>query len=165
MDNLFIDLNEYSIKKQKLFRLIIFGALLCLLLLLFSILFLRYLNKPAEYLLITSFVYLALYFYFVWVSYKTKLFIKADEKCIILKFGIRSRSKDIILWDTIRKVRIGPTYIALMKKSGRRRRYMLGWLPYYKVIEIKDKLIDFLDTRNVDYEVVDFIKYQDKVER
>lgn len=165
MNDFFVNLNEYSTKKQKVFRTLIFGGLLFIGVMILSFLLLWFFNKAAEYLVATITVYLIIYFYFAWFSFKTKLYLKADKSCITIKFGIRNSSKDIILWDTIRKVRIGPTYIAFYKKSGRRRRYMLGWLPYAKVIEIKDNLIALLDSIGVDYEVVDFIRYQDKVER
>lgn len=162
MKEICIDLNEFSTKRQRVFRFLVFGLLICVSLILLSILFLSLLSKTIEYLVVVIIIYLILYFYFVWLSFKTKLFIRSDEGCIIFKFGIRNSSKDIIRWNTIRKVRIGPTYIAFYKKSGRRRRYMLGWLPYAKVIEIKDSLITLLERLGVDYEVVDFIRYQNK---
>lgn len=154
-----IDLNEYSTKKQRVIRIIILGSLLSFVLMLFTVFLIISVQIGVEVLLITMVIYLMLYIYFVWVSFKTKLFIKVDGNSIVLKFGIRNSSKDVIMWDTIKKVRVGPTYISFYKKSGRRRRYMLGWLPYAKVIEIKDKLVDVFERKGITYEVADFIKF------
>lgn len=165
MNKLYINLNEYSTKKQRVFRLLALGLLICILLIILSVLPLLLFGKSAEYLAIIIFIYLFLYFYFAWLSFKSKIYIKTDDNSIIIKFGIRNSSRDIILWDSIRKVRIGPTYIAFYKKSGRRRRYMLGWLPYAKVIEIKDGLIELFDSLGVEYEVVDFVRYQNEIEQ
>lgn len=158
--DLYIDLNEYTTKKQRVFRLLIYETLICIGLMLLTVFLFFSFSSTIEYYLLVIPIYLLLYLYFVWISLKTNLFIKVNEDSIVLKFGIRNSSKDILLWDTIKNVRVGPTYISFYKKSGKRRRFMLGWLPYAQVIEIKDKLIDVFESKKIPYEVVDFIRYQ-----
>ncbi len=162
MNDLYIDLNEITTKKQRIFRLLIYETLVCVGLILLSVALLYMYNSKFEYYLFVIPVYLLLYIYFLWVSLKADLFIKADSSSIVIKFGVRNSSRDIILWDSIKKVRVGPTYISFFKKTGKRKRYMLGWLPYIKVIEIKDKLIEVFKSNGIAYEVVDFIKYEHK---
>lgn len=162
MKDTYIDLNEFSTKKQRVFNLLIYGTLACVGLMILSVALLYMYSGTFEYNLLVMPIYLLLYIYFLWVSLKAKLFIKVDENSIVLKFGIRRSSRDIILWDSIKKVRVGPTYIAFFKKTGKKKRYMLGWLPYVKVIEIKDKLIEVFESNGIVYEVADFIKYEHK---
>jgi len=162
MKDTYIDLNEYTTKKQRIFKLVVYGTLICVGLMFLSVALLYMNSSKLEYYLLLMPIYLLFYIYFLWVSLKASLFIKTDINSIVIKFGIRNSSRDIILWDSINKVRIGPTYISFFKKTGKRKRYMLGWLPYAKVIEIKDKLIEVFESNGISYEVVDFIRYENK---
>ena len=104
-------------------------------------------------------IYIALYIYFAWITLETKLFVKADNNGIEFKFGIRFSSKNYFIWDAVKNVRIGYAYIVIYKKSGRRNRVQLGWLPYGKVIEIKESLEGICRDKRIPCEKVDFIKY------
>lgn len=158
-----IDLNEYSSKKPRVVRLLIFGAIICLAFTLSSLAIFLTLKSSLEWFFLIVAVYVALYIYFGWITFKTKLFVKADSKGIVFKFGIRTSFNDFIVWETVKKVRIGYAYITFFKKSGRRRKIQLGWLPYSKVIDIKDKVIEMCKQVDIEYEMADFIKYSKKI--
>jgi len=165
MKNFNIDLNEYSSKKPRIIRLLFFGAIVCLSFILLSLSFFLTFKGPLEWFFLVLAVYLALYIYFAWVSYKTKLYVKADENGIMFKFGVLAYSNDFIIWDSITRVIIGPTYISFFKKSGKRRRIQLGWLHYSKVIAVKDNIVEVCKGRRISYEIVDFYKYSDKKDK
>lgn len=159
MNSFYIDLNEMSSKKSKIKRLLIFGALMYFSLMLASISILNRLNSPLEWFFLIPAVYLALYIYYAWITFKADLFVKADNTNFEYKFGFLKHSKNTIIWDVVNKVKFGPTYIAFYKKSGRRKMVYLSWLPYAKVVEIKEKLMQLCDNKMIKYEVVDFIRY------
>lgn len=157
-----LDLNEYSKRKPRVIRLLIMGALVCLGFTIASLAIFLTLKSSLEWFFLIAAIYLALYIYFAWIAFKTKLYVKADENGIVFKFGIRENTKDFIIWDSIKKLRVGPAYVAFLKKSGKWKRIQLGWLHYTSVIEIKDKVVEVCRKKGISYEVVDFIKYSDK---
>jgi len=159
MNNFYVDLNEVSSKKPRIIRLLIFGALVCLSFTLSSFSIFMKLSTSLEWIFLIVSIYLALYIYFAWLTVTTKLFIKADGNGIAFKFGIRSSSASYFIWDSITKVRIGYAYIAFYKKSGRRKKVQFSWLPYSKVIEIKEKLEAFCKYKKIACEKADFIDY------
>jgi hypothetical protein len=154
-----IDLDEYSSKKPRIIRLLIYGAFICLSLIAISFSISLAFRSYFENLLFITSIYLALYIYFAWITFKTKLFVRADDKGIVFKFGYHESSKNFIFWDSINGVRIGYAYITFYKKSGKQKRIQLGWLPYSKVLEIKEKFIEICESKGITYEIVDFIKY------
>ena len=165
MKTFYIDLNESSSKKPRIIRLLAFGAMVCIAFILASIaVFLKY-TSSFEWIFLISAIYVALYVYFAWITYKTKLYIKADVSGIDFKFGIRSNSGSYIIWDSVSKVRIGYAYIAFFKKSGRRKKIQLSWLPYSKVIEVKEKLEAFCKYKKIACEKIDFIDYSKKKDK
>ena len=165
MESFYVDLNETSSKKPKIRKLLIFGAIVCLTFIPFSLsVFLTIENSLGWFFLASAF-YIALYFYFTWLTYKTVLFIKADTYRFEYKFGLLNRSKNILVWDTISKVKIGPAYIRFFKRSGRRRTVYLNWLPYSKVIEIKELLIKMLEHKKIHYEKAEIIDYSIKKDK
>jgi len=162
METFNIDLNEMSSKKPRVKRQLIFGAFICLAFLLSSLSILLSINSPIEWILLMVAVYIALYIYYTYIAFKADLYIKANSSGLEYKFGLIKSSKNSISWDVVMKVRFGPAYIAIYKKSGRRKRISISWLPYAKVLEIKDKLIKLCDSKNIKYEIVDFVKYPDE---
>lgn len=155
-------MNEISTKKVRIVRLLVFGAIVCLVFVALSIFVFLKFKTSLEWIFFISAIYIALYFYFAWITYKSKLFIKADRDGIDFKFSIRSNSKNYFLWDSVSKVRIGYAYLAFYKKSGRRRKIQLGWLPYVKVVDIKEKVIEMCEDRSIKFEMADFIRYSEK---
>lgn len=134
---------------------------MCLGLLFSSLAILITLNSSVEWFLLIASFYFGLYIYYAWITYKADLFIKGNDSYFEYKFGLLKNSKNFIYWEIVRKVKIGPAYIAFFKKSGRKRTVSISWLPYAKVIEIKDKLIQLCNNKKVTYEVVDFVRYNE----
>ena len=159
MSSFYIDLNEFSSKKPRIFRLLILGAIVCLSLVLSSLSIFLTMNSSLEWFFLIAAIYVALYIYFAWITFKTKLYVKADAKGIEFKFGIRSKTANYINWDLIKRIGIGYAYLSFVKKSGKRRRIQLGWLPYSKVVDIKEKVIEMCKYRGIAFEMIDFIKY------
>ncbi len=122
-------------------------------------------KNSLEWILLVTAVYLALYIYFAWITLKAKLFIKADDYCFEYKFGLIKSDKNLIIWDSIKKVKLGPAYIAFYKKSGRKKVVRISWLPYSRVIEIKEKLSLLVESKGIQLEIADFIKYGEKKEK
>lgn len=162
MNSFYIDLNEIASKKPRIIRLLLFGAIMCTALVITSIGILISKNSPMEWFILIPTLYLTIYIYFAWITYRAKLFIQADSFCFEYKFGLFKRDKNIILWETIKRVKVGPAYIAFYKKSGRRRVVSISWLPYVKVIEIKDKLTRLVKIKGIPIEIADFIRYTEK---
>ncbi len=165
MKNFYIDLNEYSSKKPRVIKQLIFGAIICMILTLASLSVSFRMKSPIEWFFLITILYFCLYIYFAWLTFKTKLYVKADENGIEFKFGIRSKTANYINWDLIKRVGIGYAYISFFKKSGKRRRIQLGWLPYSQVVEIKDKVAELCKHKGVSYEFVDFIRYSKSKEK
>lgn len=63
---------------------------------------------------------------------------------------------DQVIWETLKKVRLGPTYISFIKRSGKKKVIPLGWLPYAKVVEIKDKVHVICTSKGIDVEVAEY---------
>ncbi|NVO09716.1 MAG: hypothetical protein HXX16_07140 [Bacteroidales bacterium] len=165
MTSFYVDLNEASSKKPRIRRLLIFGATICLGFILFSLSIFLFFRSSLEWFFLVAGLYLVLYLYYAWVTYKTSLFVKADTVCFEYKFGSLKGSKSAILWDVVSKVKLGPAYVAFYKKSGRRKMVQLNWLPYSKVVEIKESLIKMCEFKNIEYQKVDLIKYTKKIKK
>ncbi len=165
MRNFYIDLNEYSSKKPRIIRLLIFGSLVYLSSTIASLSIFMKFNSSLRWLIIVAVIYFALYIYFAWLTFTTNRFVKANDNGIVFKFGIRSSMANVIIWDSINKVRIGYAYIAFYKKSGRIKKVHLSWLPYIKIIEIKEKLEAFCKNKDIAYDKIDFIKYSKRKDK
>jgi len=162
MKTYYIDLNEINRKRARSIRFLALGAGVCILLIIVTFLvFLKY-NSSVEWPLLFQTVYLSFYVYFAWITLKAKIYIKADGNEIVFKFGIRNRSKDYILWETVSGIKIGPTYITFFKKSGRKKRIPLGWMPYKKVIEVKETVVELSSSKNIPCEIVEFERFVEK---
>lgn len=155
----YIDLNEITRKRSRTIRLLALGAGACLLLVIITFLVFLKSKSSIEWPLLFQTVYLLFYIYFAWITLKAKIFIKADSNGIVFKFGIRNRSKDYLLWETVSRIKIGPTYITFLKRSGRMKKIPLGWMPYKKVIEVKETLVELSESKNIPYEIVEFERF------
>ena len=162
MESFYVDLSDISSKKPRVKRQLLFGAIIILVLIISSLaVFLTRQSSLEWYFIIVS-IYLALYTYYAWLTYKAILFVKGDDTGFHYNFGLLKRSKNIILWDVVTKVKLGPAYIRFFKKSGRRKLIQLNWLPYSQVIEIKDSLIKMCKSKNIPYEKAEIIDYSKK---
>lgn len=160
MDIFDINLNEMSQKRKRLFRVWAYGAMAILVLAGLSLYFLQDMVGHSYWLIaVILLVYLAAYIYFTRVTIKTKLYIKSDEYALEYRFGVLSKSEQIIIWDVLTRVKIGPTYIAFYKRTGKRKVIRLGWLPYSKVVEIKDKIESVCNDKGIKYEIAQYNEF------
>jgi hypothetical protein len=162
MESFFIDLNEMSHKKSKLYKVWAFGALMFVVFGIGSSMLLKNKFSGAMWPIVIMSVYLLLYIYYAWTTYKANLYIQADDYAVEYSFGMIKRTAEIIIWDTIVKVKLGPTYIAFYKRSGKRKVVGLGWLPYSKVVDIKDKIAKACEFKGVPYEIAEYHHFEKK---
>lgn len=159
MESFYIDLNQLSSKKSKLFRVWAVGAVVFTVFgLLLTLIFKKHVGR-AELPIVAIAVYFLLYIYFAWVTYKSKLYIQADEYSVEYKFGMLKGSSEKVIWETVVKIKIGPTYIAFFKRSGKRKVIRLGWLPYSKVIEIKNRVCSVCEFKGIRCEKSEFLHF------
>jgi hypothetical protein len=138
MGSFAINLNKTSEKgdRYRRFLFIISLILVALLALTYGIFYLNGILN--EWVFIISGIYVAAFVYFAFSGYKTALYINGDETALEYQLGFYSRAPIAILWQSIKKVKLGPTYIAFFKRSGKRKIIYLGWLPYAKLMEVKN---------------------------
>jgi hypothetical protein len=156
MDSFYIDLNEMTNKKPRIIRLWLIGAVVFALLFVVSFVILSNRNHEVKWYYVAGIVYLGLYIYFAWSAYNNKLYIQSDNFALEYKFGLLARSTKSIMWATIVKIKVGPTYISFFKKSGRKNTIQLGWLPYNKVKEIKEDIIKMGEALEISAEISEF---------
>lgn len=149
MDTFYVDLNEMTHKKGKLLRTWLFGAIIGIAVFLLTIALAGNYFRKTAIMLIPLLFYLALYVYFAYTAYRTKLYIRSDDFALEYKFGTLLRSTRTVIWQTVVKVKLGPTYIALFKRTGKKVVVRLGWLPYTKVVEIKSKIEQACSQMNI----------------
>lgn len=113
-------------------------------------------STMSEWLLIGWGVYLLLYIYFGFVGYNTKMFINADDFALEYQFGFFKKVPQKIIWETVNKVKLGFTYIAFYKKTGKRKVIKIGWLPYAKVKEIKNMVDSFCKEKSIEVVVAEY---------
>lgn len=115
-------------------------------------------HDPKEWIFLAFSIYGLGFIYFAYAGRKAKIYFKADDFAIEYQFGFFLKTPTSIMWDVIKKIRIGPTYITFSKKSGKGKKVQLGWLPYAKVIEIKDKVNLFAQSKELEVEIAEFSK-------
>lgn len=161
MEPFSISLSQMTDKGSRYKRLLI---ILVALFLLTSVAayFLFYKEKnPSIWIFLGWGIYFLLYIYFGFVGYNTKMFINADDFALEYQFGFFSKVPDKLIWETITKVKLGFTYIAFYKKTGRRKVMQIGWLPYSKVKEIKNNINSVCTEKGIKVEVAEYHKEQE----
>lgn len=158
MDTFTIELNEISHKKSKLIRLWIGGALILVVTIALSF-YLIGSDITRLAVLIPVVLQVAIYIYFAYSTYNARVYIQSDAYAIEYKFGMLSKTPKTIIWETITKVKIGPTYLAFYKRSGKRTTISLGWLPYVKLKEIKEKICEVAQAKGIACEWAEYKKY------
>ncbi len=96
--------------------------------------------------------------YYRRVSRNGQLFIRSDAQMLEYKLGYMRYAKQQLLWESVARVKFGPTYIRFFKRTGRRKTLKLGWLPYDTLLRIKQQLMAACDEQNIAYEVAEFKK-------
>lgn len=162
MESFYIDLNEMTHKKSKLYRIWALGAVFFIILSVLSVLIFRNQLGGAGWPILIMAVYFILYLYYAWITYRAKLYIQADDYAVEYNFGMLARTVNTVIWDTVVKVKLGPTYIAFFKRTGKRKIVSLGWLPYAKVVEIKDKVCKVCEFKGITCEKAEYHHFENK---
>ena len=158
MEGFKINLNEMAHTSGRYRRFVLLLASILIILSTLSFFILHSLNNFTEWLFAMLAIYAIGFAYFAYKGNKAQLYLSADDFAVEYQFGYFAKTPISIMWQTIKKVRLGPTYIAFFKKSGRGKRLHIGWLPYTKVIEVKDKIKAFAEAKNIEVEMADFSK-------
>ncbi|QKG79405.1 hypothetical protein [Tenuifilum thalassicum] len=158
METFSIELNEISHKRSKLIRLWIVGAVI-----LIASIFLSFLLIGDDFkklaVVLPLLIQVSIYIYFAYVTYNARIFIQSDSYALEYKFGLVSKMPKSIIWETVKKIKFGPTYISFNKKSGKKVTISLGWLPYAKLKEIKEKVYQVAQSKSIPCEWAEFKKY------
>lgn len=115
-------------------------------------------SSSIEWIFLLGALYFAVFIYFAFVGYKSKIFINGDDHALEYQFGFFGKVPEKIIWQTCTKVKLGPTYLAFYKRTGKRKVMQLGWLPYSKVVEIKDKVQHICNEKGITVEIADYHK-------
>lgn len=164
MESFSISLSEMEDKGKRFKRLLIILTSIFLATSI-SAYFLFYKNSPNIWIFFGFGIYLLLYIYFGYVGYNKKMFVNSDDFAIEYQFGFFSKVPDKIIWETITKVKLGFTYIAFHKKTGKRKVMQIGWLPYSKVKEIKNMVNSFCIDKGINVEVAEYHKEEEFEEK
>jgi len=156
MESFSINLKEMVDKGGRYKRLLIVLAIIFLAtsLAAFFIFFSK--DDPKEWIFLGFAVYALVFFYFGYVGYKSEMFINGDDHALEYQFGFFKKVPEKVIWQTITKVKLGPTYIAFYKRTGKRKVVQFGWLPYAKVVEIKDKVHQICNEKQIEVEVAEY---------
>ena len=148
-----INLNQSSETGNKYKRFIITLAVVYILSCFAAFLIFYLKEDPIEWVFVGAAVWGLIMAYFAYIGYKAQLYFSSDDYAIEYQFGFLVKTPTAIIWETIRKVKLGPTYMTFFKRSGKGKKISLGWLPYAKVIEVKDKIKQFADAKGIAVEI------------
>ena len=151
-----INLNQMVDKGSRYKRLLLILALIFLVTsaIIFWLLYKK--DNPNEWIFLGLGVYFLLFIYFGFVGYNAKMFINCDDFAFEYQFGFFNKVPEKIIWETLTKVKLGFTYIAFYKKTGKRKVIKVGWLPYQKVKEIKNTVQAICDEKGIMVDVAEF---------
>jgi len=158
MEPFSINLNQMAERGGRYKRFIVILAILFIAISVISFLILYRKDDPKEWIFAALGVYVVLFIYFAFVGYRAKLFINGDDHALEYQFGFFNKVPDKIIWETLSKVKLGPTYLAFFKRTGRRKLVQIGWLPYAKVIEIKSKVQNVCEEKGIELEIAEYQK-------
>lgn len=158
MESFSINLNQMSERGGRYKRYIILSTLIFIVLSVASFAMLYRRHDPREWVFLLIAAYAVVFFYFIITGYKAKLFINGDDFALEYQFNFFMKTPNKIIWQTITNAKIGPTYLAFYKRSGKRKLILLGWLPYAKVVEIKEKVNSICQAKGISVQVVEYQK-------
>lgn len=110
-------------------------------------------NDPIEWVFIGAAIWGIIMISFAFVGSKAKLYFSADDYAIEYQFGFLVKTPTAIIWETVKKVKLGPTYITFFKRSGKGKKVAIGWLPYAKVKEIKELIKQYAESKEIPTEI------------
>ena len=151
-----INLNEMTDKGGRYKRLVITLSAIYIITSAIAI-WLLYQSKNLNiWLFVGLTVYFLFFIYFGFVGYNAKMYINIDDFAFEYQFGFFTKVPEKIIWETITKVKLSFTHITFYKKSGKRKVVEIGWLPYVKVKEIKNKVHCFCTEKGVQVELAEY---------
>jgi len=165
MEPISINLNEMTDKGSRYKRLLIILSLIFLVTSVLTYWLLSKLGHTNIWIFIGLGIYFLLFIYFGFVGYNAKMFINIDDFALEYQFGFFSKVPDKVIWETITKVKLGFTYIGFYKKTGKRKVMEIGWLPYTKVKEIKNKIHCLCTEKGIKIEVAEYHKEEVELEQ
>jgi len=156
MEPFSINLNQMAEKGNRYKRLLLILALIFLAssAIIFWILYKK--DNPIEWIFLGLGVYFLLFIYFGYIGYNTKMFINGDDFALEYQFGFFKKVPEKIIWETLTKVKLGFTSITFLKKTGRKKVIKVGWLPYQKVKEIKNRIQAVCNDKNIPLEIAEY---------
>lgn len=157
MDSFSINLSEAEEKGGKFKRF--FGLLAIIFIATGVTIFLlsHLVSSTILYILLAGYLLQFIYFlYLLFSGYKTKMFINGDDYALEMQFSMVKKVPEQVIWQTLKKIRIGPTYIAFYKRTGKRKIIQLGWLPYTKVVDIKEKVQRICRSKGIEVEIAEY---------
>ena len=121
MKSFSINLNQMADKGSRYKKLLFTLALIFLITsaIIFWILYRK--ENPIEWIFLGLGVYFLLFMYFGYVGYNTKMFINVDDFAFEYQFGFFKKVPGKIIWETVTKVKLGFTYIAFFKRTGKKQ--------------------------------------------
>lgn len=151
MDTFAVNLNYAAKRGGKYLRFLVVSSLvLIVLFVLTSIFFLKY-GQFNKWLFILYGVYIVSYFYALLASYNARIYIKANKYALSYHFLYYRKAPFVIVWKTVKTVKIGPTYLEFFKLTGKSKRINIGWISYKELMIVK-KRVESL-ARNLGIEV------------
>ena len=157
-----INLNQMADKGNRYKRLLIILASIFLATAAITFWILYKNDNPVEWIFLGLGVYFLLFIYFGYVGYNTKMFINCDDFALEYQFGFFKKVPDKIIWETLTKVKLGFTSITFFKKTGKRKVIKVGWLPYQKVKEIKNKVKEICDEKGIQVDIAEYQYEEDE---
>jgi hypothetical protein len=156
MEPFSINLNQTANKGSRHKKLVIILALIFLVtaLIIFWILYKK--DNPVEWIFLGLGIYFLLFIYFGYVGYNTKMFINSDDFALEYQFGFFKKVPERIMWETVKKVKLGFTSITFFKLTGRSKVIRVGWLPYHIVKEIKNHIQAICNEKGIQVEVAEY---------
>jgi Ca2+/Na+ antiporter len=164
MEPFSLNLNEMTDKGGRYKRLLIILATIYLVTSAIAF-WLLYINNSLNIWLFVGLTFYFLFFiYFGFVGYNAKMYINNDDFAFEYQFGFFTKVPEKIIWETITKVKLSFTHITFYKRSGKRKIVEIGWLPYIKVKEIKNKVHCFCTEKGLPVEIAEYHKEELKIE-
>jgi hypothetical protein len=156
MEPFTINLNQTEERGGRYKRFLLMLGLLFVTLSIISYFLLHRKGNPNEWIFIVIGIYVIVFIYFAFVGYKTKLYITCDDYALEYQFGFFKKVPGKVIWQTLVKVKLGPTYLAFFKRTGKRKLIQIGWLPYAKVKEIKCKVQEVCVEKGIELEIAEY---------
>jgi phosphoglycerol transferase MdoB-like AlkP superfamily enzyme len=153
-----INLNQMAETKGRYKRFLLILAIILIIAAVITFSLFHHKNDPGKWVFLSFGSLAIMYIYFAYVGYVAKIYISADDFAIEYQFGFFMKAPTAIIWEVVDKVKIGPTYITFFKKSGRGKKIELGWLPYKKVVEIKERIQQYSEVKGIEIEVAEYNK-------